>query len=183
MWEIFAIAIALAMDAFAVAISSGIILPRITARHYFRLSFHFGLFQGLMPILGWFTGKSVIPHLKQWDHWIAFLLLLYVGGKMIYESFRNGNTTSVNDPTRGMRLVMLSVATSIDALIIGFSLAILGVKIVLPALIIGLTTLLLTFAGMKLGEKLGRLFGRRIEILGGVILLAIGVKILLEHLR
>ncbi len=182
MVEIFAIAVALAMDAFAVAIGSGIILPHITARHYFRLSFHFGLFQGLMPVVGWFTGRTLAGYLEQWNHWIAFLLLLYVGGKMIYESLRNGDGAVATDPTRGLRLVILSLATSIDALIIGFSLALIGVEIVLPALIIGITTLVLTFVGMKLGEKLGRLFGRRIEILGGVILLAIGIKILLKNL-
>ncbi|MEJ2634300.1 MAG: manganese efflux pump MntP family protein [Calditrichia bacterium] len=180
--EIIGLALGLAMDAFAVAISTGFILPEISPRHYFRLSFHFGLFQALMPIVGWLAGRTVAEVIVQWNHWIAFALLAYVGGRMIYESFTNREEKNPSDPTRGVRLVVLSVATSLDALAIGLSLAILGVDIILPAIYIGIITMVLTFLGMRLGRRLGRLFGSWVEKIGGVILIGIGIKILIDHL-
>lgn len=180
--DIVGISLGLAMDAFAVAISAGITIPRITSRHYFRLSFHFGLFQAFMPLIGWMAGKTIVGYLENWNHWIAFLLLAAIGGKMLYESFQPAERRSKVDPTHGLRLVTLSLATSIDALAIGMSLAILGLEIVYPAIIIGLITMNLTFLGMKLGEKAGRFFGRWAEKLGSVVLIVIGIKILVEHL-
>lgn len=179
---IIGIAVGLAMDALAVAVTAGIILPEITPRHYFRLSFHFGLFQAFMPVIGWLAGRTIAGHIQAWDHWIAFGLLGFIGGKMIYESFRDHREHTIPDPTRGLPLVMLSFATSIDALAIGLSLAILGVEIAIPAVIIGLITMLLTLIGMKVGQKIGLLFGSWVEKIGGVILIGIGVKILFEHL-
>ncbi|OPX34508.1 hypothetical protein B1H10_03540 [candidate division KSB1 bacterium 4484_188] len=179
---IIGIALGLAMDALAVAVTTGIILPKITPRHYFRLSFHFGLFQAFMPVVGWLAGRSIAGYIQAWDHWIAFGLLGFIGGKMIYESFQEHRSQEVSDPTRGLRLVTLSFATSVDALAIGLSLAILGVEIVAPAIFIGIITMLLTIIGMKIGQKIGLLFGRWVEKIGGIILIGIGVKILIEHL-
>lgn len=176
------LALALAMDAFAVALGTGIVLQRLTGRHLFRLGFHFGLFQALMPITGWLAGQTVLRWVSAWDHWIAFGLLMLIGGHMIYAAFEEEEAARDRDPTRGMTMVMLSVATSIDALAVGFSLSILGLSIWLPALIIGLVAGAMTVIGMLIGDRVGLRWGTRVEILGGVVLIGIGCKILLEHL-
>ena len=173
------IAIALAMDAFAVALAAGLTLPKLTKRHLFRFGFHFGLFQALMPILGWLAGISVREKIEAYDHWVAFTLLFLVGAKMLKDAFSDEET--YKDPTRGLSLVMLSIATSIDALAIGLSLAVLGVTIWTPALFIGLTASILTLIGMLLGRRLGQAWGTRVEVFGGLLLIAIGSKILIEH--
>jgi len=180
---LFGIAVALAMDAFAVALSAGLILPKLTGRHLFRFGFHFGLFQALMPILGWLAGTSIRAQIEAFDHWLAFALLTLVGGKMLWEAWHGDgdDTAHANDPTRGLSLVMLSIATSIDALAVGLSLAVLGVTIWIPALVIGLIAAILTVCGMLLGRRLGRAWGTGVEIFGGLVLIAIGVKILIEH--
>jgi len=171
------------MDAFAVAISTGIILKKISFRQFFRLSFHFGLFQALMPVMGWLAGLTVEKFIKNYDHWIAFALLAFIGGKMIYESFKKDEEEeSETDPTRGITLVILSIATSIDALAVGFSLAVLKVSIWLPSVVIGIVALLMTLIGMNLGKYVGTLFGKRVSIVGGIILVIIGIKILIEHM-
>jgi manganese efflux pump family protein len=176
------IAVALAMDAFAVALGTGMNLATLTGRHLFRLGFHFGLFQALMPIVGWLAGQSVQERIAAWDHWIAFALLAFVGGHMLKEAFSaKEERTSAKDPTRGMSLVLLSVATSIDALAVGFTLSMLGVSIWWPALIIGLVAGVLTVVGMLLGRRAGDHWGPRVEIVGGLILIGIGLKILVEH--
>ncbi len=176
------IALALAMDAFAVALGTGMKLSALTGRHLFRLGFHFGLFQALMPIIGWLAGLSVLDYIAAWDHWIAFALLALVGGHMLKEAFdAEGEESSAGDPTRGLSLVLLSVATSIDALAVGFSLSVLGVSIWWPALVIGLVAGVLTVAGMLLGRRAGDHWGPRVEIAGGLVLIAIGIKILAEH--
>jgi putative Mn2+ efflux pump MntP len=180
--EILGLAVGLALDAFAVAIVSGSLLPRITARHYFRLGFHFGLFQGMMPVLGWLAGRSISGYVAAWDHWIAFALLVLVGGKMLATSSGNQGDRRGRDPTRGMSLVIFCIATSIDALAVGFSLAILGVKIVRPALIIGVVTCALTLAGLRIGGRVGAFIGPWAERIGGVVLIGIAVKIVAEHL-
>jgi putative Mn2+ efflux pump MntP len=177
------IACALAMDAFAVAIAAGIILDPLTKRHVFRLAFHFGLFQALMPALGWAAGNAVYRHIAALDHWIAFGLLAFVGGKMIWGSLhKDEGKISYNDPTSGWDLVLLSVATSIDALAVGLSLAMIGSKILVPAVTIGLVAAAFTTAGTLLGRRLGMLWGRRVEAVGGIILIAIGIRIVVEHL-
>lgn len=179
---LFGIAIALAMDAFAVALGTSLNLPRLTGRHLFRFGFHFGLFQALMPIIGWLAGLSFRHYIEAFDHWLAFLLLGMVGGKMLWEAFHSETEErSEKDPTRGWSLVILSVATSIDALAVGLTLSMLGVSIWTPALVIGLTAGVLTLIGMMLGRRLGQHWGSRVEILGGLILIGIGLKILLEH--
>lgn len=181
--SIFFIALALAMDAFAVAISTGIILKKVTFRQFFRLSFHFGLFQFLMPVIGWLAGLSVQKFIQNYDHWIAFLLLAFIGGKMIHEAFQKEEEENNHDPTRGVTLVVLSIATSIDALAVGFSLALLRVSIWFPAVIIGIVAVVMTLLGMIIGKGAGLLLGKRVSVMGGIILCAIGIKILIEHMK
>ncbi len=176
------LALALAMDAFAVALGTGAVLSRLTGRHLFRLGFHFGLFQALMPVIGWLAGLTIIQWVEAWDHWIAFSLLAIIGGRMIYEAFSDEENTDDRDPTKGLSLVLLSIATSIDALAVGFSLSVIGVSIWMPALVIGLVAGILTIVGMLLGGRIGDRWGSRVEILGGLVLIAIGAKILIEHL-
>lgn len=172
------------MDAFAVAIACSVTLQRVSHRQTFRLAFHFGLFQAMMPVIGWFCGRVAAPYISTWDHWVAFALLALVGGKAVYESLygeKNGDNTG-SDPTRGMLLVMYSFATSIDALAVGLSLAMLGVPIAMPALVIGVITAILTTIGVRLGSRFRVHLGQRIELVGGATLIAIGCKILLDHL-
>jgi putative Mn2+ efflux pump MntP len=181
--SLFAIACALAMDAFAVAMVSGLTLNPLTGRHVFRLAFHFGLFQALMPVLGWTAGNAVNRYLSRVDHWVAFGLLAFVGGRMIWGAIHKAeNERVLDDPTSGWTLVMLSLATSIDALAVGVSLAMIGSKIIVPAGVIGLVAAAFTATGMLLGNRIGSAWGRRIEALGGILLVAIGIKIVLEHL-
>lgn len=177
------IAVGLAMDAFAVAIAVGTRLPRLTYRHYFRLSFHFGLFQALMPILGWFLGRSVEKYISAFDHWVAFALLAAIGAKMLLESFRHKGDVEMmlSDPTRKWSLMMLSVATSIDAFAVGLSIALLNINIAVPAAIIGVVALLFTAVGMRCGRSLGERIGSKAEFIGGLILIGIGIKIVLSH--
>jgi putative Mn2+ efflux pump MntP len=171
------------MDAFAVALAAGVTLERITGRHLFRFGFHFGLFQGMMPVLGWLAGITVQHWISAYDHWIAFGLLAFVGIKMIREALAEENEAAdPTDPTRGLTMLMLAVATSIDALAVGLSLGMLGVSVWLPAVVIGLVCGALTVIGMLLGGRIGRRWGKRVEIFGGLVLCAIGLKILLEHL-
>jgi putative Mn2+ efflux pump MntP len=178
------LALALAMDAFAVSLGLGLSLRPASSGQTFRLAFHFGLFQFLMPVLGWAAGETLIRHIEKYDHWVAFALLLGVGGKMIFESLRPepGLESKRSDPTRGVSLLALSVATSLDALAVGLSLAALRVAIVFPAVVIGIVAYAMTVLGVKIGPALGRIIGRRAELLGGVILILIGIKILVDHL-
>jgi len=181
--SLIALAVALAMDAFAVAIVTGLTLSVLTKRHIFRLSFHFGLFQALMPFIGWIAGKAVYKYIAVFDHWIAFGLLGLVGGKMIWEAIHEKDGVPMrHDPTSGWSLVLLSIATSIDALAVGLSLALIGMTIAIPALVIGLVAAAFTITGMTLGRKIGSLWGKRVEVLGGFVLIAIGTKIVLEHI-
>ena len=175
------IAFALAMDAFAVALSAGVLLNPITKRQLFRLGFHFGLFQGGMPVIGWLSGIGLRQFVTVYAPWIAFGLLTLVGGKMIYEAIADHEEERERpDPTKGMTLVILSFATSIDALAVGFSLSLLGVTIWTPAITIGCITAAVTVAGMLLGRKIGTIWGDRVEIIGGLVLIGIGLKIILQ---
>jgi putative Mn2+ efflux pump MntP len=180
----FGIAVGLAMDAFAVSVASGCITCQIDVRNIFRISLSFGLFQALMPVIGWYGAIHIKDYIAAYDHWIAFVLLSLIGLKMIYESFSIKET---EDSTRGEPfsfkwLILLGIATSIDALVVGVTYGLLGVSILLPAVIIGLVTLLFSTAGFILGCKLGHIFENRIEIFGGMVLIGIGTKILIEHL-
>ncbi len=181
--SLFAIAVALAMDAFAVSLAAGTVLCPVTYRHCFRLGFHFGLFQGVMPIIGWLAGRSVQQYILAWNSWIAFGLLLFLGLRMIYEAVAETRSDKpATDPSRGLTLVILSIATSIDALAVGLTLAMIGVNIWLPALVIGLVALIFSVIGVLLGNRIGSIWGSRVGILGGLVLIGIGVKILLQHL-
>lgn len=181
---ILAIAVALAMDAFAVSLAMSLALKIPSRRQAFRLAFNFGLFQFFMPVAGWFAGRGLAQYIQGFDHWVAFGLLAGIGGKMVYEATVIGREETVceSDPTCGVSLIMLSLATSIDALAVGLSLSLLRVQIVYPAVVIGVVTFVITWVGMRTGPLLGRLFGERIEIAGGLILIGIGVKILLGHI-
>jgi len=180
--NIIGIALGLAMDAFAVSIASSVLLGKVSGRQAFRLSFHFGLFQLLMPVIGWLVGSSFALWVMAFDHWIAFGLLLLIGGRMIYESFTRPEEQARRDPSRWPDLVVLSVATSIDALAVGLSFAMLEVTIWLPCVIIGLVAAGMTLVGLRIGARLGTRFGRRMEVLGGIVLIGIGIRILIQHL-
>ena len=180
--SILLISTGLAMDAFAVSITSGITIRRLRIRHALRIALFFGLFQSLMPIIGWLSGIALKDFIAGVDHWIAFGLLSIIGCKMIYESFKLEPTENKIDPLNIYVLFILSIATSIDALAVGLSLSFLEVAIVLPAIIIGIVTFLLSFLGVYIGNKVGHFFERKIEIIGGLILIGIGIKILIEHL-
>lgn len=176
------IAIGLAMDAFAVSISSGLAIKKIRIGHAFRIAFFFGAFQALMPVVGWLAGLGLKDFISAIDHWIAFILLSVIGGKMIYESTFLDEEKEEKDTLNIYILLVLSIATSIDALAVGLTLSFLNVDIASPAIIIGLVTFLLSFAGVYIGDRFGHFFESKIEILGGLILIGIGIKILIQHL-
>lgn len=178
-----ALAVALAMDAFAVSIASGVALRTVSARQTFRLAWHFGLFQAMMPVIGWSAGLTVRSRIEAYDHWIAFALLVFVAQGMFRSAFKGEQVADAKDPTKGMTMVMLSVATSIDALAVGLSLSMIDISIWTPALIIGLVAGTFTTAGMHLGKVIGNMgqVSRWAETTGGVVLLAIGLNILREH--
>jgi len=181
---VFGVAFALAMDAFAVAVGVSLGLEGMTRRQAFRLAFHFGFFQFVMPILGWLAGQSVFRYIHAFDHWVAFGLLLFIGGRMAFDSFRSGEKVEKGaaDPTKGLSLFILSLATSVDALAVGLSFAALHVKILYPVIVIGIVCFLITLIGTKIGPLIGQLIGKRAELAGGLILIGIGIKILVDHL-
>jgi putative Mn2+ efflux pump MntP len=178
----FLIATGLSMDAFAVCLGAGTSRQSNNRRSRLRLAFHFGLFQALMPVLGWLAGSSIEHIISRVDHWIAALLLAYVGSKMMREGFNALPAAFPEDPSRGKNLVMLSVATSIDAFAVGLSLAMLNVHIVTPAAIIGVVTFSLSLLGLLIGNDLGYKFGKVTQVFGGVILIGIGLRVLASHL-
>lgn len=175
------IACGLAMDAFAVSITSGLTIKRLRIEHAFRIAFFFGAFQAIMPLIGWLAGLSLQDIIANIDHWIAFGLLSFIGCKMIFESFRMEQSSNRMNPLNLLVLLMLSIATSIDALAVGVSLAFLRVSIITPIILIGSITFLLSFLGTFVGHRFGHFFEQKIEIIGGIILIGIGVKILVEH--
>lgn len=186
--EIWLVAIGLAMDCFAVSIASGILLKRVRLRPMLVMAFFFGLFQALMPLIGW-IGAGLFSHLiENIDHWIAFGILAFLGGRMIKESFEDEECRHEYDPTRLQVVLTLAVATSIDALAIGVSFAFLGIKglsdILPPVGIIGLVSFGLSLAGLLIGIRFGCGIARKLraELWGGIILVFIGTKILIEHL-
>ena len=183
LFSILIIAIGLGMDALSVAIGIGATARKLSPGPVLRLSLSFGLFQFFMPLIGWMAGRTVADHITRYDHWVAFALLAFVGGKMIRDSFREKDEkVHANDPTKGMTLLILSVATSIDALAVGLSFSFLKTPILSASVIIGVVSFLMTAAGMVFGRKLGELVGKRAELLGGVVLIGIGLKILMEHM-
>ena len=185
-WQILGIAFGLAMDAFAVSIASGLAVRKLTGGHVFRISFHFGLFQFLMPIIGWLAGRSAHGYLASAACWLAAALLVWVGGKMLWDAIRREEEAEGNpsrpDPSRGMMLVTLSVATSLDALAVGMSMGLLKVSVWAPSIVIGLVAGLLSLVGITFGSRIGKGWGRRAEVLGGLVLLAIAARVLVGNL-
>jgi putative Mn2+ efflux pump MntP len=175
------IAVGLSMDCFAVSISSGFVIKNLRLNHALLIAFFFGFFQSLMPLTGWFAGLSVIHLISTLDHWVAFGLLSFIGGKMIFESFELDEEKKWMNQMKLSVLLLLSVATSIDALAVGFSFAVLKIHIIVPIIIIGIVAFLFSFAGVYIGDKFGHFFERKIEFAGGLILIGIGIKILIEH--
>lgn len=175
------IAFGLAMDAFAVSVTSGFTIKYLRINHALRLAAFFGSFQAIMPVIGWLAGFSLRDFISGIDHWIAFGLLSIIGIKMIFESTKLKPDRKI-DPLNVYVLLILSIATSIDALAIGLTLSILNISIVTPALIIGIITFLLSFIGVYIGDRFGHFFENKIEVVGGLILIGIGIKILIEHL-
>jgi manganese efflux pump family protein len=173
------IAVGLAMDAFAVSIATGLAVDAVTPRHIFRVGFHFGLFQFLMPVAGWLVGGPLAAAVGDYDHWLAFLLLAGVGGKMLWEARDGNNHASRGDPTRGFRLVMLSLATSMDALAVGVSMALLGVRVWIPSVVIGVVTAALSAVGITFGGRISSRWRQWAEVAGGIVLILIGAKVLL----
>lgn len=176
------IAFGLAMDAFAVSITSGLTIKSLKINNALKIATFFGLFQAIMPLIGWLAGLSFRDFISGVDHWIAFGLLSIIGCKMIYESSKMELNEKKIDPLNIYVLFILSIATSIDALAVGLSLSFLNVSIALPAIIIGIVTFLLSVFGVYFGNRFGHYFERKIEIIGGLILIGIGIKILIEHL-
>jgi putative Mn2+ efflux pump MntP len=176
------IGVGLAMDAFTVSLGISTGRQEINKRSMFRLAFHFGIFQMGMTIVGWFAGNSIVSLIQAFDHWVAMALLAYVGGKMIRSGLNPDADSYLTDPSRGRLLVILSVATSIDALAVGLSMAMIDTPWLLPSIIIGVVTLVLSGIGLMVGDQLGKRFGKGMEILGGLILLGIGIRILVTHL-
>ena len=178
------VAVSLSMDAFAVALSTGMCMKKAHLRDGVLIGLYFGGFQFLMPVIGWLLGRTVASAVQQVDHWIAFGLLVLIGGKMLYEAIKakvNDEECAV-DPTAHRRLLILAIATSIDALAVGVGFAFIEVRILPVALAIGIITFTLSAMGCMLGKRLGGVFRKYAEIAGGVVLIGIGVRILAEHL-
>ena len=177
------IAIGLSADCFAVALSSSISKRTLSFLQIIRVSFSFGAFQAIMPVLGWLAGRSIVDFIAGYDHWLAFALLALVGGRMVWESFRKKEHRSkITDVTKTVSLLLLSVATSIDALAVGLSFAFIKTNIVLASLTIGIVAFVITAIGFIMGKKTGRLLGKKAEAIGGLILIGIGIRIVLEHI-
>lgn len=180
--ELSLIAIGLSMDALAVSISLGLSVDKPKLWHYLLPGLYFGFFQALMPVIGFFAGTYFTGKIQDYDHWIAFILLGFIGGKMVKESLSKDNEKVKKDPFKFTNMLLLAIATSIDALAVGVTLAFFNIKIFYAALLIGLTTFSLSISGVKIGNIFGIKFKSKAELSGGIILIALGVKILIEHL-
>lgn len=181
--SVLAVALGLSADCFAVAVGGSVAMKTLSFVRVFRTSLSFGLFQALMPVLGWLAGRTVVDLIADYDHWVAFTLLAIVGGRMIWDSFRaEAGTDETRDITRGLLLLTLSVATSIDALAVGLSFAFVDVDIVPTCVTIGVVSFAVTSAGLLVGSRAGKMVGRRAETVGGIVLIGIGLRVLLSHL-
>jgi putative Mn2+ efflux pump MntP len=176
------IALALAMDAFAVSVASGIAIKELRIRHALIIGAWFGVFQAIMPLLGWISGNGLRSVISGIDHWVVFGLLFLIGCKMIYESFQLDPMKSRTDLMQIHVLFSLSIATSLDAFAAGMSFAMLGISILTPILIIGAVTFILSFTGVLIGERGAHFFEKRMEMAAGIILIAIGLKVLTDHM-
>lgn len=179
---LFLIAFGLSFDTFAVSVSTGLILKKIKFQQALKVAFVLAFLQSLMPLMGWFAGKQISQYIGNFDHWIAFVLLSILGLKMIIESYKSEENDKNFNPLKFIVLLGIGIATSIDALVVGISFAFLQTNIWNAILIIGVVTFLVAMLGMLFGKKIGSKFGKRIEIMGGLILISIGLKILLDHI-
>lgn len=184
--ELFLIGVGLSMDAFAVSICKGLGMKRLNMKQALVIGLFFGGFQALMPLIGWALGTQLADFITPIDHWIAFILLVLIGGKMLFDAFREGDEEDADEPkdTRldFKELLMLAIATSIDALAVGVTFAFLGVNIVVAIAVIGVTTFVLSVVGVAVGHAFGARYEKGATIAGGIVLILIGCKILLEHL-
>ena len=180
--ELLLLSIALAMDAFAVAICIGISTKKQIFTVMLIVGFYFGLFQGIMPVIGFYAGTLFAKYITEIDHWVPFLILFFIGAKMIYESIKHKNTECREINLKMKVMLCLAIATSIDALAVGISFAFLQVNLLFSTLLIGVVTFIFSGAGVKIGNAFGCRYKLIVERLGGVILVLIGVKILVEHL-
>ena len=180
---IIALALGLAMDVFAVSLGIGTSPLEKSARMVFRLSFHFGFFQAAMTLLGWLAGNSLLGIIEKFDHWLVFVILCWLGIKMIIGGLNPEAQLSCLDPSRGKALVGICLATSIDALAAGITLAILNTNMIFTLLMIGIASFILAIIGLSAGNYLGKQFGHRMEIIGGLVLITIGVRVVLRHLE
>lgn len=173
----------LAMDAFAVSICSGVNIKNSKFKKSLIMALYFGTFQGLMPLIGWFLGSKFSIYIESVDHWIAFILLAIIGGKMLKEGLSHADDENISDDSFSHKnLLVLAIATSIDALAMGISFAVLNVNILLAIILIGVITFITSFIGVMIGKKFGEHFSNKAEILGGIVLIFIGLKILFGHL-
>lgn len=172
------LAFALSLDAFAVSVTSGVTIKNLKIRNAFKIAAFFGGFQALMPVVGYLAGKSVNEYIKDYDHWIAFGLLVFIGVKMIWEAFKIEECELDKDCLNSATLLLLAIATSIDALGVGLIFSSMAGSIVFPVILIGLITFIVCFAGVYIGDKIGSFFENKIEIVGGVILIGIGIRLL-----
>lgn len=180
--SILLIAIALAMDCFAVSIANGVRMKTFLLRPALWIAFSMGAFQALMPVLGWFLGDSFLGIVGAFDHWVAFGLLLFLGVKMIIDAFRTDETSvKGNFEVRWTDVVLMGVATSIDALAVGISFAMTEVPILFPVVLIGIVSFLFSIVGTCIGFRFGQLKRINVRLIGGIVLIAIGLKILFEH--
>ena len=180
--EIILIAVSLAMDAFAVSICKGLSMKKMDWKKAIIIGLYFGIFQGGMPLIGYFLGVGFEESIKFIDHWIAFGLLAFIGGNMIKEALSKNDEDEVDDSVDFKTMIVLAVATSIDALAVGVTFAFLNVNILLAVALIGIITFVISCIGVKLGNVFGDKYEKKAELAGGVVLVLIGLKILLEHL-
>ena len=179
---VFILAIGLSMDSFAVSIGCGLAEQKISFRHAAKISFSLAFFQGLLPVAGWYMGTEIKGYVEEFDHWIAFFLLLFLGGKMILESFKKDDHNETSDIYSWRHIITLSIATSIDALVVGFSYALASSRNIFGgALIIGAVTFFFAMLGIRIGKDVGSSLGPKVELFGGIILIGIGLKILIQH--
>lgn len=175
--------VALAMDAFSVSVTDGIMLGKPRLRDAVKIAAFFGVFQFIMPVLGYLAGSTFAGIIEQYDHWVAFALLVIIGAKMIYEAVcQQGDEPEVSNPLSTRTLFVLAIATSIDALAVGVTFATVETPVLLSSAIIGVTTFLISLAGVELGSRCGNFAGKRAGLVGGIILVLIGTKILIEHM-
>ena len=184
LFEIFMIGVGLSMDAFAASICKGLNMRRLSAKNMLIIGLFFGGFQALMPAVGWILGKQFEVYITSVDHWVAFALLAFIGGKMIYDVFNGDEDGCCNEKTDKLdmkEVLTLAVATSIDALAVGISFAFLQVEILKAVSVIGVTTFVLSVVGVAVGNMFGAKYEKNATLAGGIILILIGLKILLEH--